>query len=75
MTIGEMDPNFSEKWAAAEKAVIYENIVHINFEIESDLDLLMDFIKDSCCSQDMNGRVVCTIGTLTQSFEYEHDGT
>lgn len=75
MTIGEMDPNFLENWAAAQKEVQYENIVHINCEIESDMDYIMEFIADSCRKQELEGRVVCTSGTLTTSYEYEHDGT
>lgn len=53
----------------------YENVVVINFEIETDKDFILDFIKDSCCCQDINGRVIITEGTLQTSFEYEHDGT
>jgi hypothetical protein len=53
----------------------YENTVVLNFEIETDLRYVMEFIADSCRKQELNGRVVCTQDTLTTSYEYEHDGT
>ena len=78
MTIGEMDPKFEEKWAnniTEDHTPGYENTLTLDFEIESDMDYVLEFIADSCRKQEINGRVICIQGTLRTDYEYEHDGT
>jgi len=75
MTIGEMDPRFLEKWNAAAESVEHESIMHLNFETESDMDYIREFIADACRCQELNGEVIVTVGTLTTAYKYEHDGS
>jgi hypothetical protein len=54
---------------------VNENTVIIEFELETDLELVLGFIRDSCIAQDINGKVVIFDGTLKTEYAYEHDGT
>jgi len=51
----------------------YENIVTLNFEIQTDMNYVMEFITDACRENKINGRVECTQDTLTTSFEHNPD--
>jgi len=72
MTIGEMDPNFTKRWNGQPD---YEDAVVMVFEIQTDMDLVLGFIRDSCLCQDINGKVTIIDGTLKTEYSYEHDGT
>lgn len=76
MTIGEMDPNFDEKWAAASAGCMkYENILHLNFEHQADMNYVIELIRNDCMDQDIMGEVTIVEGTLKTTYSYEHDGT
>lgn len=49
--------------------------VLLSFEIETDRDFLIDFIRDACCCQEIKAKVTIREGTLETSYKYEHDGT
>jgi len=48
----------------------YENFVHLEFEVESDMDYVLELVADAAKESDTNGGIVVTKGRLISTYEY-----